>query len=352
MLEMMNIGTVSQAVQDRTVLRPFQLRGVYCPSVPDEGAGRTEKSLTAGSFTAGKNAGAFFTAGGSFTGPAEPSLNMHLTQALNLTAAAGGSCLQMQLSFLMPPSCGEAQLKEWTQTAAAFAAAQELKVTDVQAAVSSALVRPVVHVSVLAADGYTDETAGKSPEEPAGRKEGLQPCHLLMAGYTGYAGTAILADYFREELTRRFPSFILKSGLSFAEDILITKQAALLHQHAGKLELGRCICVGEGGVFAALWQLAQLEKSGFDIDLKKIPIRQETVEICEMADVNPYQLFGQGAMLFTAGNAEEAAGLLAQAHLPAAVLGSMTQNKAKIIRNGEETRYLEKPQQDMLWRIQ
>ena len=29
---------------------------------------------------------------------------------------------------------------------------------------------------------------------------------------------------------------------------------------------------------------------GLEIDLKKIPIRQETIEICEFFDLNPYKL--------------------------------------------------------------
>ena len=37
--------------------------------------------------------------------------------------------------------------------------------------------------------------------------------------------------------------------------------------------------------------------------------------------------------------------------IPAGVIGRMTSLKSRIIRNGEETRYLEKPQQDMLFQL-
>lgn len=55
--------------------------------------------------------------------------------------------------------------------------------------------------------------------------------------------------------------------------------------------------VTEGGIFGALWEMAEASGVGLDIDLKKIPIRQETIEICEVYDINPYLLISSGAML-------------------------------------------------------
>ena len=36
--------------------------------------------------------------------------------------------------------------------------------------------------------------------------------------------------------------------------------------------------VTEGGIFGALWEMAEASGVGLEIDVKKIPIRQETVE--------------------------------------------------------------------------
>ena len=54
---------------------------------------------------------------------------------------------------------------------------------------------------------------------------------------------------------------------------------------------------GDGGILAALWLFAEQFHLGMDIVLRRIPIRQETVEICEILDVNPYQLYAKGAVL-------------------------------------------------------
>ena len=48
--------------------------------------------------------------------------------------------------------------------------------------------------------------------------------------------------------------------------------------------------ITEGGVFGAFWEMASGAGVGLEVDLKKIPIRQETVEICNYFGVNPYQI--------------------------------------------------------------
>lgn len=42
---------------------------------------------------------------------------------------------------------------------------------------------------------------------------------------------------------------------------------------------------------------------GLDVALKRIPIQQETVEICEFFGVNPYQML-TGALLIAAADGE------------------------------------------------
>ena len=78
-----------------------------------------------------------------------------------------------------------------------------------------------------------------------------------------------------------------------------------------------------------------------EIDLKKIPICQETVEICEYFDVNPYQLKGDGALLFLCHNSAAAIKILKEAGIPAAVIGKITDSNDRVLINEEETRFLE-----------
>ena len=101
----------------------------------------------------------------------------------------------------------------------------------------------------------------------------------------------------------------------------------------------------------ALWEMAAGSKVGLDIDLKKIPIRQETVEVCEALGLNPYILMSSGSMMIAVPDGYGLVRKLNQAGIHAAVVGKATAGNDRILRNGEETRYLDKPQSDELYKI-
>ena len=90
---------------------------------------------------------------------------------------------------------------------------------------------------------------------------------------------------------------------------------------------------------------------GLQVDVKAIPIRQETVEICEFFDVNPYQIMSSGSMLIAAKDGLKVMRALQDAGIPAALIGSMTEGNDRILRNGEEIRYLDRPKPDELYRV-
>ena len=90
---------------------------------------------------------------------------------------------------------------------------------------------------------------------------------------------------------------------------------------------------------------------GLKVDLKAIPIRQETVEICEFFEVNPYQLLSGGALLFTTDDGEKLVDALMEEGIPAAVVGFLQEGNDKIIVNNDETRFLDMPQADEIHKV-
>mgnify|MGYP001018639263 FL=1 len=62
-------------------------------------------------------------------------------------------------------------------------------------------------------------------------------------------------------------------------------------------EDGALYAMGEGGFLSALWKLAEASEVGLEADFRKVPIRQETIEVCEIFDLNPYKLQADGAVL-------------------------------------------------------
>ena len=109
--------------------------------------------------------------------------------------------------------------------------------------------------------------------------------------------------------------------------------------------------VTEGGIFGALWEVGEASGVGIIADLDKIPIRQETIELCEFYDINPYMLISSGSMLIGTPHGNKLVDELAEQGIPAAVIGRATEGNDRIIRSGEETRFLEPAGSDQLYKI-
>ena len=106
--------------------------------------------------------------------------------------------------------------------------------------------------------------------------------------------------------------------------------------------------ISRGGVFSALWELAEKGNLGIEVDLKKIPMRQETIEICEVLGVNPYELYGAGSLLMASDKGNEIIHELEKLEIPATIIGKITEDNGKVLLNGEEVRFLDRPKNDSI----
>ena len=99
----------------------------------------------------------------------------------------------------------------------------------------------------------------------------------------------------------------------------------------------------EGGILAGLWILSQASHTGLGVDLRLIPIKQETIELCEILGLNPYTLPSEGVWLLAVENGFELAQTLKKEGLRCTRIGTAQKGKKKLLYNGDEIRYLERP---------
>ena len=170
---------------------------------------------------------------------------------------------------------------------------------------------------------------------------------VVLTKWIGLEGTAIIAKEKEMELLGRFARTFVEEAKGFDKLLSVVPEAAI----AVKSGVSAMHDVTEGGIYGALWELAEASGIGLEIDLKAIPIRQETVEICEYFRLNPYQLISSGSMLMTSPNGWKLVHDLRQAGIPASLIGRCTEGKAKKIINGEEEACLERPKTDELYKI-
>ncbi len=181
---------------------------------------------------------------------------------------------------------------------------------------------------------------------------------LVIAGYVGRAGARMIAKARKEELEQWFSK-------DYIEQIISNRDMEL----TGNLEQWRkfgvteCEPIGEGGVFTALWNLSGAYEVGIEFQLLQIPIKQETVEICERYDVNPYRLYSENCVLLVGDNGGHLVNALEKQGIPAVVIGRVNPGIKRVILHGkpgsagvdgseEETcGYLDRPTADELLKV-
>ncbi len=140
------------------------------------------------------------------------------------------------------------------------------------------------------------------------------------------------------ELKSRFSQEYLKITLEFLNWIPIQNEAAVAIKHGVRAMHD----ISEGGIFSALWDLAESAGVGIEVDLRKIPVLQEIIEICSYLDINPYKMRSSGSLLIACENGLDMLEALESEGISASIIGKITDNNKKIIQNDQEIRYLDR----------
>jgi hydrogenase maturation factor len=264
------------------------------------------------------------------------TLAVHITA--NDIASSGAELIGIMLTIILPDGARESDLREMMQEIERACSVLNMEVIGGHTEVSAAVRQPIVTVTGV----------GKIQKDSLITTAGLKPGQeLVMTKWAGLEGTAIIAGEKEEELKTKYTSDFIQGAKDFMKHISVVKEARI-----GKnLGVTAMHDVTEGGIYGALWEIAAASKVGLKIDLKKIPIKQETVEICEFYDLNPYLLISSGCMLMGTNNGNELVEELAKAGISAAVIGRVTDGHERIIVNDEEMRYIEPPKSDELYKV-
>lgn len=314
----MNIGKIPESVLKRSVFRQLKTEReeVLCGAGPG-----VDCAIL--SFPPGEN---LLVSSGSFCRTADPALYAIHT-AVNNLAASGGCPAAVWLSVLLPLTAEETELRALMIQAEQVCAGLHIQIAGGHTEVTPAVNRTVVSVTA----------AGSALPEQTICPSGLPPgTELVITRWIGLEGTAIAAKEREKELLARFPSYLVEEAKAFDGYLSVVPEAVA----AAHFGVRAMTDVSEGGIFGALWKLGERFGTGLEIDLKKIPIRQETVEICNQLDLNPYELISGGSLLIAAEDGHALADALKAEGIPAAVAGRTVPGNDRVVLNGEEKRFL------------
>ena len=170
---------------------------------------------------------------------------------------------------------------------------------------------------------------------------------LVVAGVIAIEGTQILIEKEKEKLLEYFSDGFLWNTVRTLEKCRVPEMLS----EPFKDEIHARYDLGTGGVLSGLWKMTEASGTGLRADLRAIPVRQETIEICERLDVNLYKLQSDGAVLLGCTDGAKVVQECLHQQIPAAVIGKDVEGNDRLLYSGGLTRYLERPSQDELTRF-
>lgn len=201
---------------------------------------------------------------------------------------------------------------------------------------------------------------------------------LVVAGPVALGGTSLIAQHKKEELSKYFSTGFLHSCVNLLKDYGVIesrknpekseenqdkiaedrwnetakknlKEAAEKSQvweAAANAGASALYALGEGGFLSALWKMTEASQVGLEADLRKVPIRQETIEVCEIFDINPYKLCSEGSVLIGIRGGEALVQELRRMGYMAEIIGQANDGNDRLLYSGGNARFLERPAKD------
>lgn len=282
-----------------------------------------------------KKSSAAITATATCTGfhKQEPLIAMY--RVMNQITAQGGVPFGILTVLTMPEKAREIRVKEVVGELNRICEKYHIENMGVNGQASKTVTDMVLTITAY---GYIEceHTEKQHPIEE----------DVVATKWIALSGSNLLAKIKKETLLARYPEYLIEEALSYESLFPIADEAAT----AIKSGVSRTYSVGESGIFGALWDMAEYAGVGLDIDLKKIPVKQATIEICNELDINPYECMSDGCMLCMTKQGNQLVSMLEKKGIHAVVIGRTTAANDRVIRNGEECRFLEPAREDAVFK--
>lgn len=268
------------------------------------------------------------------------SMSELIQKCANNLAAAGARIATLMLTMILPEETEEAQIRVLMAEAEAKCSEISVAIAGGQTRISKAVSEPMAIVT-----GYGIPFPEWNGQASFNNKA-VPGQDVVISKWVGLQGTAILAKRNKESLLSRYPAYLVNEAAGFDRYLNMIPEAATA------VKSGVCAMhdASEGGIFGALWELAEKAGVGLTIEMKKIPLRQETVEVCEFCNVNPYELLSGGCMVMTAWDGQGLVMALQAEGIPAVIVGKITDSNDRLILNEDEVRYMDRPKGDEIYK--
>ena len=281
------------------------------------------------------------------TGASKETGRLAVYVSCNDIASCGVRPLGLMVTILLPPNSTEEELDKVMAEIAETATSLNVSVIGGHTEVTDAVSRIVINTTAIGIAGKGEVICS------AGAAVGDK---IIMTKTAAPEGTAIIAHEKEKELIGIFGADFVEQAKSMMAQISVIEEGIA----AG--ELGTKIVhsmhdITEGGLYGALWELAEASETGVLVYEENIPITEETKRICEFYKLNPFRLIASGNMILTTPEPEIVLKRMAEKNIQATVIGEIVQNPMKRLIYKNEKKETEKmsvlraPKSDELYKL-
>lgn len=326
----MKIGKVPENVLKRSILRQIHTK-------------REEVLIGAGvgedcAILALEEDEVFVVSTDPITGTTKDAGALAVQITVNDLASSGAEPIAIMVTALLPEETEEAQIRELMTQMDEICGKLNIQIAGGHTEITRAVKQPILTVTGI----------GKAKKDCIITTQGAKPGQdVVVSKWIGLEGTSIIAKEKEAELLTKYPSHLVDEAKAFDRFLSIIPEAAT----AVKSGVTAMHDVTEGGIFGALWELAESSGVGLEIDLKRIPVKQETIEVCEFFEINPYELISSGSLLMVTDDGYDLVKKLEKENISATVIGKIRSGNDRVVINDEERRFLEPPKSDELYKV-
>jgi hydrogenase expression/formation protein HypE len=276
---------------------------------------------------------------------ATESIGWYLVQVnSNDIAAMGATPRWLLVTMLLPEDKTSPELVlEIGEQIYAACRAMDISVIGGHTEITHGVERPILAGTLI----------GEVAPEKLVTPQGMQPGdHILLTKGVPIEGTALLAGEFPERLR----DILTEAELAKARDYLTQPGISVLRDAQIATGAGQVTAMHdptEGGLAAALWELAVAGDKTLLVDVTAVPVPSLAARICAAFDLDPLATIASGALLLTAAPNDVPAIItaLAEAGIPCATIGRVAAGPPQVRQQTTPSQLLPRPKRDEIARI-
>lgn len=202
----------------------------------------------------------------------------------NDISTSGGQPLAVLLTILCPPGTSEESLEIIMEDAAKAAAEINVEIMGGHTEVTDSVNRTIISATVIGKLLKSQMLDHDSIE--VGDK-------VVLSKYIGIEGTSIIANELEERLKKDLGDEQLQEAKEMSKELSVVKEGIT----AGKFNAKYMHDITEGGVYGAIWEASKAIDKGILVNKEDIPVKDITLDISRVLDIDPYRLISSGSML-------------------------------------------------------